>query len=277
MAERSLRNLNWLNFFVADMGTSFGPFVSIALVQANWSQASIGYALGAGSLASLAAQLPAGALIDATHHKRILAGAAVIGIAAAALTIALLRTHSAVTAALVMQGLAGVVLGPTIAALTLSLSKTSMLGERLGRNVRFQAMGSALAALVLGALGQGFGPSAVFLAAAVLGLPALLALRGVRPADIAEAHTRTDHPAALHPARRGPMPPPHHLLRDRRLFAFGLCVLLFFLGNAAIITLAANDFAAMNPKIAELLVPEFAARAANSGAASSGAASSAAS
>ena len=255
MAERSLRNLNWLNFFVADMGTSFGPFVSVALVQANWTQASIGYALSAGSLASLAAQLPAGALIDATHHKRILAGAAVIGIAAAALTIALMRTHSAVTAALIMQGLAGVVLGPTIAALTLSLSKTSMLGERLGRNVRFQAMGSAGAALVLGALGQGFGPNAVFLAAAALGLPALVALRGVRPEAIAAAPTRTDHPAALHPNLRPPMPPPYQLLRDRRLLAFGACVLLFFLGNAAIITLAANSFARMNPAIAELLVP----------------------
>ncbi len=255
MAERSLRNLAWLNFFVADMGTSFGPFVSVALIRAGWTQAWIGYALGAGSLAALVGQVPAGALIDITHHKRRLAAMALLGISAAALTIAWMPARGPVMAALMTQNLAGVILGPTIAALTLSLSQTGALGERLGNNVRFQAMGAAGAAILLGVLGQQFGPRSVFLAAAGLAIPALLALRGVHPDDLATAPERTDHPAALSPRLRGPMPPPHHLVLDRRLLAFGLCVILFFIGNAGIITLAANGFASSNPMIAELLVP----------------------
>ncbi len=253
--ERSLRNLKWLNFFVADMGTSFGPFVSVALVQAGWTQASIGYALGAGSLAALVGQMPAGALIDSMHNKRRLAGLALLGIAAAALIIALMPSHAPVFAALVTQNLAGVVLGPTIAALTLSLSQKGALGERLGSNMRFQALGAAGAAILLGVLGQHFGTRAVFLAAAALAIPALLALRGVHPMDLATAASRTDHPAALSPLLRGRMPAPKHLFTDRRLLAFGLCVVLFFLGNAGIVTLAANDFASSDPHIANLLVP----------------------
>lgn len=253
--ERSLRNLKWLNFFVADMGTSFGPFVSVALVQAGWTQASIGYALGAGSLAALVGQMPAGALIDSIHNKRRLAALALLGIAAAALIIALVPHRGPVVAALVTQNLAGVVLGPTIAALTLSLSKKAALGERLGGNMQYQAMGAAGAAILLGALGQHFGTRAVFLTAAALAIPALFALRGVHPDDLATAASRTDHPAALSPRLRGRMPPPHHLWTDRRLLAFGLCAVLFFLGNAGIVTLAANDFASSNPHIANLLVP----------------------
>ncbi len=253
MAERSLRNLNWLNFFVADMGTSFGPFVTVALTQAGWSPAWIGSALGAGGFAALAGQLPAGVLIDASHHKRTLAGIAVLCIALAALTIAWMPTHSAVFAALITQNLAGVVLGPTIAALTLSLATTSALGERLGRNVRFQAMGSVGAAGLLGLLGYRFGPQAVFLTAACLALPALLALRGVRPEALAAAPTRTDHPAAMPPALRPRMAPPEHLFTDRRLLAFGLCVALFFIGNTGILTLAAQDFTRMDPGIADAL------------------------
>ena len=255
MAERSLRNLAWLNFFVADMGTSFGPFVSVALIQAGWSQAWIGYALGAGSLAALVGQVPAGALIDVTHHKRRLAAIALFGLAAAALTIAWMPAHAPVLAALMTQNLAGVVLGPTIAALTLSLSQTSALGERLGRNVRFQAMGAAGAAILLGVLGQKFGPRAVFVAAAGLAIPAMLALRGVHPDALATAALRTDHPAALSPRLRAPMPPPHHIFADRRLLAFGLCIALFFIGNAGIVTLAADGFASSSPGIADLLVP----------------------
>lgn len=248
-----MRCLQWVNFFVADMGTSFGPFVTVALTQAGWSPGWIGSALGAGQLAALAGQLPAGALIDASHHKRVLAALAVLGISLAALTLAWVPSHSAVFAALITQNLAGVVLGPTIAALTLSLSKASALGDRLGRNVRFQAFGSAGAAVVLGALGNEFGPRAVFTTAACLALPALLALTGVRAEALATAHTRTSHPAALPRTHRPPLAGLGSVFASRGLLAFGLCVVLFFIGNTGILTLAALDFTRMDPRIADTL------------------------
>ncbi len=248
-----MRSLNWVNFFVADMGTSFGPFVTVALTQAGWSPGWIGSAIGAGQFAALAGQLPAGALIDASHHKRGLAGGAVVCIALAALLLAWMPSHPAVFAALITQNLAGVILGPTIAALTLSLSKSNMLGDRLGRNVRFQAFGSAGAAVVLGALGARFGPRAVFVTAACLALPALIALRGVRPEALAAAPARTDHPAAMPKSHRPPMAGLHSVFANRGLLAFGLCVVLFFIGNTGILTLAALDFTRMDPRLADAL------------------------
>jgi MFS family permease len=254
LPEASLRNLNLLSFLVADMNTAFGPFVPVALTEAGWSPGAIGYVLGAGGLAALAGQLPAGALIDATHHKRIIAAIAVVALAAAALVIAWTPLHGPVLGALLVQGLAGVVLGPTIAVLTLTLSSKAALGERLGRNVRSQALGASGAAVVLGVLGRHFGPRSVFLAAAALAVPALLAVRGLRPADIESAPARTQHAAC---SRKPPETrrAPYHLLGDRRLQAFALCVGLFFLGNAAILTLAADGFAAADPRMAEILVP----------------------
>jgi MFS family permease len=252
---RSLRSLNWLNFFVADIGTSFGPFVSVSLTEAGWSQSWIGYALSAGSISALLGQLPAGALIDHIQQKRTIAGLGMIALAAAALTIAWMPHHLPVIAALVAQSLAGVVLGPTIAAITLGLSRREVLGERFGRNMRFQALGTAVSAMLLGIVGQWFGSRAVFVAAALLALPAVLALRGIRPAALDETRAQTDHPNAASTRVRTPIVPAYDLLCHPRLLAFAFCVLLFFLGNAGIVTLAAHNFAAMDPNVAELLVP----------------------
>jgi MFS family permease len=238
----SARQLNWLNFLVADMSAAFGPFVPVALIQAGWSPAWVGYAVGAGGLAAMAGQVPAGALIDSTAHKRGLAACAVLALAGAALVLAWSPLHLPVVAALLLQGLAGVVLGPTIAALTLALSQQGGLGERLGSNARWQALGAAGAALALGLLGHRFGPRAVFVAAALLAIPALLAVRALRPGE-APRRRRAGRLRAARPAWPAGM------------VIFFVCTLLFFAGNAAILTLAAAGLAASSPRLASLLVP----------------------
>ena len=61
---RRLCGLDWLNFLVANFQTGFGPFVSVYLTGAGWTQAAIGAALSAGTVASMVSQIPAGALVD---------------------------------------------------------------------------------------------------------------------------------------------------------------------------------------------------------------------
>ena len=34
---RSLRALDWLNFFIADFQTGFGPFIAVYLTSVGWS------------------------------------------------------------------------------------------------------------------------------------------------------------------------------------------------------------------------------------------------
>jgi MFS family permease len=69
---RSLRALDWLNFFLADVQTGVGPFLAVYLAADHWNAQQVGLVLTCGGLAGVLAQTPAGALVDATHRKRAL-------------------------------------------------------------------------------------------------------------------------------------------------------------------------------------------------------------
>ena len=45
------RGLDWFNFFVADIQTGFGPFLSVYLTTQKWTQVDIGLVLSIGSIA----------------------------------------------------------------------------------------------------------------------------------------------------------------------------------------------------------------------------------
>ena len=87
----------WLNFFIADVQTGFGPFVAVYLTMHKWTQVQIGFALTLGTIVALISQLPAGALVDAVHNKRVAASGALIGVIIAALLLAIQPTELPVT------------------------------------------------------------------------------------------------------------------------------------------------------------------------------------
>jgi MFS family permease len=86
---RSVRGLDWLNFFVANFQTGFGPFISVYLTGVGWTQGAIGAALSAGTVAGMVSQVPGGILVDAVRGKRAAAAVATMAIMASALLIAL--------------------------------------------------------------------------------------------------------------------------------------------------------------------------------------------
>lgn len=232
---RGLPGLDWLNFFVANFQTGFGPFISVYLTSAGWTQGAIGAALSAGTIASMASQVPAGALVDAMRSKRLAAGAAIAVISISALSIALWPNFLAITAAEVLHSVASAVLGPAIAAITLVLVAPDAFGERLGRNARYAALGNAVGAGLMGACGYYLTDRAVFLFAATLGVPAVAALRALRGADLSATRGRNKAVPT--------QPPPGdqwRFLKDRRLLAFAACAALFQLANAAMLPIAAG-------------------------------------
>jgi MFS family permease len=241
-SKRSLRGLDWLNFLVAAMQMVFGPLLSVYLTAHLWNPQEIGVAFSIGTAVVLVVQIPAGALLDAVPSKPAAARIAILMIAAAAVVIAVFPVLPVVIAALALQAAASCVLTPAIASITLSLSHQDGLGERLGYNVRFAAIGAGAAAALLGAVGDWVSPRATFFLAAGIGLAALVALRAVDPRDIAQASSRTDHLSALadyesikkqrHQIRK--------LLRDRDVQICAAGMALFQLGNAAVLPLAAN-------------------------------------
>ncbi|MEK6292854.1 MAG: MFS transporter, partial [Paraburkholderia tropica] len=62
--------LEALNFFMADVQAGIGPFLGVFLQAQGWHPQAIGTVMTVGGIASMLATSPAGALIDATHHKR---------------------------------------------------------------------------------------------------------------------------------------------------------------------------------------------------------------
>jgi MFS family permease len=243
-SDSTLGSLNWLNFAIAGMQAGFGPFVSVRLTASGWDAGTIGLVLSAGAIGSVVAQVPSGMLIDRFGARRAMAAPAILGSMAALLMLSLAPGFLLVLGAEVAQGACGVGLSLAVAALTLSVSRQERLGERFGRNVRYAAIGAALGTAVFGTAGSLISPTAPFLLAAALGVPALLALGGIHATDIATADGRTGHHTAPPPrARRTPPVALRALLADRRLLALLGCVALFQLANASLLPLAATEFA----------------------------------
>ena len=66
-SRASQRGLDWFTFFVADIQTGFGPFLSVYLTTQKWTQVDIGLVLSIGSIAGLLGQVPGGWLVDAAQ------------------------------------------------------------------------------------------------------------------------------------------------------------------------------------------------------------------
>lgn len=249
-SRRSQRALDWLNFFIADVQTGFGPFVAVYLASQEWTQAEVGLALSVGAFTAMAAQVPAGALVDATPRKRLAALLALLAVAASALLLAAWPATLPVLIAEVLHGFASCVIAPAVAAISLALVGRGGLGERLGRNARYRAVGNGIAAGVLGAAGTYVSGAAVFWLTAALCVPALAALAAIRGADLAPPPVEAD-PAAAAGGARGEV---LRLLADRRLLVFSACCALFALSNAAMLPLAGVEATKNTGDIANLVI-----------------------
>ena len=248
---RSQRGLDWLNFFVANFQTGFGPFISVYLTGVGWTQGAIGAALSAGTVAGMVSQVPGGALVDGLRSKRAAAAAAIIAIMASALLIALWPALLLISLAEILHAFASSVLGPAIAALSLALVDPSAFGERLGRNARFLAIGNAFAAGLMGTFGYYISDRAVFLLTAALALPALAALQMIRDADLVSPKTPAK---GVLIAQEQPKGWSWRFLRDRRLLTYSACASLFQFGNAAMLPIAAGMVTKRAGSEAELVI-----------------------
>jgi MFS family permease len=137
---------------MADVQTGFGSFVSFYLANQGWSTEHVGFALTAGGLSGVAAQLPGGALVDAVRRKRLLVALGILMIGASAILLALWPNLPVVFAAEILHGATGGIIGPAIGAISLGLVGRRAMSARIGRNQRFDAAGNALTAAGLGVL-----------------------------------------------------------------------------------------------------------------------------
>jgi MFS family permease len=189
--------------------------------------------------------VPAGVLVDALRSKAVAAAVALCGICASAMLMAWSPAFWPVLLAQAMHGFASCMLNPALAALTLGLVSAAALAERLGRNARFAAIGSAGGALLMGIFGTYLASGAVFWLAALLCVPALLALRSMG--------RRIARPPVAR-LRGPPREAARHVLLDRRLLAFLACAVLFHLANAAMLPLAGVEITKRADREASLII-----------------------
>ncbi len=247
---RGLRALDLLNLFIADAQTGFGAFLAVYLASHKWTALQIGAVLSIGTVATIASQIPAGALVDAMRSKRLALAGGIGSITLAALLLALLPYQLPVAVAEVLHGFASCLLTPAVAAVSLRLVGHAGFAERLGRNARFAAVGNATAAAAMGALGTYVSTRSVFLLTAALAAPALFTLHRIGAAP-APALVQS---AIRIPSRRFDWRDIRQLLADRRLLAFAACVVLFHMANAALLPLAAGVITARVGAYASLII-----------------------
>jgi len=235
-SPHSLRALDWFSFFVADIQAGFGPFIAAYLTAEQWSQGHIGVALTVGSLLGLVTQVPAGALVDAIPGKRQLALIGVAAISISAILIAVWPVFSVVVMAEVLHAIATCVLGPATIAISLGLVGYAHFSDRLARNVRYAALGNAIAAFVMGFFGYRFGNETIFFLTAALGIPALIALSQIRKHEIdlisARGGTLVPRTDTLHGLGE--------LSTNSALMILATAVVLFQLANAALLPFMAS-------------------------------------
>jgi MFS family permease len=124
---------------MADIQTSFGPFIAVYLTTQKWTLADIGIVLTIGGLVGLLGQMPGGAVVDAVSSERRAAALAVMGIGVSSLVLALWPIFIIVVASRVLHA---ALLGPALAAISLGLVGHAAIAERLGRNARFASVGN---------------------------------------------------------------------------------------------------------------------------------------
>ncbi|MGH7188996.1 MAG: MFS transporter [Acetobacteraceae bacterium] len=248
VSKRSLRGLDWVNFFVANVQTGFGPFVAVYLTLHSWTGLAIGGMLSLGTIVAMASQIPAGALVDWMPNKRLAAGLGIGSIAAAALLFVFMPTEFGIGLAEILHGFASCMLNQAIAAISLVLVARRVLGERLGRNARFASLGNGLSAAVMGIAGFYFFSGSVFVLTAVLAVPALMALSTIQPQTSAPPLTEA------RPRRQRRLGELGRLFLDRRLIAFMVCIAFFQLADAAMLPFIGNRIAEGGGRLANLVI-----------------------
>lgn len=226
-----------MNFFIADVQTGFGAFVAFYLAGLGWSPATIGVVLAVGGIVGVLSQAPGGAVADAVPWKRGLAAIGIAMIGAAALILAAFPYYWAILVAEIMHGATAGVLTPAIGAISLGLVGHRGVSVRAGRNYRYAAAGHAFTAGAMGLVGAYVSIHAIFLVAAALCIPALIALGWIRSREIDYRRARNAGPEQAGVAGIS------DLVQNRKLLLFAAAAMLFQLADASMLPLISEGLA----------------------------------
>ncbi len=250
ISRRNTLSLDALNFFLADVRDGLGPYLAIYLLAVHhWEPVSIGFVMALAGVTALVTQIPAGALIDNTHHKRAVIAIAALVVTSTCLVLPFVSAFSLVAITQTISALSASVFAPAIAAITLGITGPQAFTQRTGRNETFNHAGNAVAALLAGVFAYLFGPIAVFYLMGAMAIGSVIAVRFISAEAIDHKLARgavasSESSGAVHPSGL------KVLLANRPLFIFAVCCALFHLANAAMLPLVSQKLAQINLRMA---------------------------
>lgn len=235
---------NWLsglNFFLADVRDGLGPFLGVLLLGQGWRTDDIGYVMTAGGIAGMLATTPMGAWVDASRQKRLLLSMGTLALPLATLTLWSSPSFGVVLASQVVTGMIGALIGACVMGITLGLVDQQHLSKQLGTNEAWNHAGNMTAAALAGFTGYRWGISAVLILMTLMACASLLCLRNIRPQDIDNERARgLDPKSALGGAQCAPTSTLQAVAHSREIGLLAATMLLFHLGNAAMLPLFAQ-------------------------------------
>jgi MFS family permease len=174
--RRGIWPLQALNFFMADMQAGIGPFLGVFLLAHGWQSGLIGSVMTIGGVAGTLMTGPAGALIDATSHKRAYVIIPGICTVLASAVILLSQYFWLVAASQVATAIAGAAIGPAVNGITLGIVRQAGFNRQIGYNQAFNHAGNVVGAGLSGLLGWIFGLPAVFWLAGVFAVLSIVSV-----------------------------------------------------------------------------------------------------
>jgi MFS family permease len=230
------RALDVLNVVLSDVRYGLGSYLAVYLLaEHNWDEATIGLVLSIGGLAGLFAQTPLAALVDVLRSKRALLAGAVTIVTASCLIIPLAPRFWPVVMAGVVAAVAGCVMAPAIAAISLGIVGLDRFAQRAGRNEGLFHAGNAACNVAVVATAPFFGSQVVFWLLGVTGIASVAATAAI-PALAINHDLARGLPVGA--STRGARPSDwHRLLASRPLVIFAVCGALFHLANFAMLPL----------------------------------------
>lgn len=241
---RAERMLDALALVLSDVRYGLGAYLSVYLVAyQGWDAASVGFALSFGGITGLVVQGPLSALVDRVEGKRQLLAASVAVVTATCLAIPLAPRFWPVALCGVIGALAGTVISPVLAAISLGIVGPRRFAGRACRNEGLFHFGNGLVNVAILLTAPFFGTPVLFWAMGLTALASVAAAFAVPRGSIDHALARgllPDDPQA-------PVPSLQVVLASRPLLMFAACGALFHLANGAMLGLLAQKLALSNP------------------------------
>jgi MFS family permease len=234
-----LAGLAALNFFMADVQGGLGPFLATWLAAVlHWDPARIGLVITISGIAGLVFNGPAGALVDRMGRPRLLLALAAVAIVGGSLALVPARNLLPVLISQISTAAGGSLMAPALTALTLGIVGKERFPAQQGNNQAWNHAGNVVAALLVAGGTFALGAASAFW---VLGGMAILCLASLPliptsaiAADRISGHTADEASSGL-----------FQVLKDWRVLALALMLLLFHLGNAAMLPLLGQRLAAI--------------------------------